>query len=148
MTKREQIRRELELIASQNGGVLNPAEVVRFARDEKTALHSQFTWDDDKAAEAWRLIQASKVIRMCVVIEENQTVEHRVFVSLTQDRTKDGGYRPMTDVMSDDVMRTQLLAQAREELAIFSRKYRRLSELATVFAAIDKAIDQSQVESA
>ena len=49
--KTKEIQDELELIAEAHGGILYPRDVVEFAKDEETALHSQFTWDDSEAAD-------------------------------------------------------------------------------------------------
>jgi prophage tail gpP-like protein len=137
-TLSERIAAELELIAKRGGGVIKPERVVEFARNEKTALHSQFTWDDGEAAEAYRLWQARQVIRVCVrYVGENDDKPTRAYVSLVEDRVE-GGYRPITAVMADAEMRESLLAQAKAEMKRWSAKYRELTELASVFAAIDQ----------
>ncbi len=44
----------------------------------------------------------------------------------------------LSEVLTEESMREQLLADALEELELFRSKYRRLKELAGVFAAIQK----------
>lgn len=127
---------ELEWIERRDG-VIRPEAVVEFARNERTALHSQFTWDDTAAAKAHRLWQARQVIAVRVKIIPQSEKVTRAFVSLPSDRAGGGGYRSIVRVLSDDERRAELLASARDELKTFRRKYQTLSELAGIFAAID-----------
>ena len=57
---------ELERIAKANGGVLRAEDVVESARNERSPLHASFTWDNDEAAERWRLHQARNLIWVSV----------------------------------------------------------------------------------
>lgn len=143
MTKkdRERAYQELQDIAKRHNNLLRPRDVVDFARDENTALHGYFTWDDGEAAEKWRLFQARQVIRVSVdMITPEVPKPARVFVSLIEDRKQtDGGYRFTTDVLSDAEMRAKLLREAKAELDGFRRRYHMLAvELAPVFAGIEK----------
>jgi hypothetical protein len=128
---------ELKRIAKENGGLLKPEIVVREARPRSSPLHSRFTWNDTKAAQEYRLWQARQLIRVVVEVIDGIKGSHEVFVSLTSDR-KASGYRVMTDVLSNAQMRAMMLQDALDELEMFRDKYRRLKELATVFAAIRK----------
>lgn len=138
----DMVKQELEIIRNENGGFLHPAKVVEYARDENTALHECFEWDDTEAAEKYRLAQARAVIRVCVVVEENTSQPVRTYVSLRTDR-KEGGYRAMVDVVNDEVLKERLLADALKELAYFKRKYETLTtvaELGAVFKVIDEVV--------
>ncbi len=138
---------ELNRIRSRNGGVLRPSDVVEFARDESTALHSAFTWDDDEAGQKWRLHEARNLIRVMVTIEDvgGDEMVIRPFISLPSDR-REGGYRAVVDVMGDDVMRAEMLSAALSELRATQKKYRDLQALSKVFAAIDE-VDAKDVPS-
>ena len=135
---------ELKRLAEEHGGTLKPSDVVASARAEESPLHPHFTWDDDAAAEQWRLHQARNLINAVVIAYpagSREPIEHRVFVSLTTDRQKNGeGYRLMVDAMSDEQHRAQLLADAKQDLIGFKSRYRSLTELADVFAAIDQVV--------
>lgn len=135
------IANELKRLADAHGGNLQPKTVVDSARDDESPLHGSFNWDDTSAAEQWRLQQARQLIRAVVTYEKvgsGKSVPCRVFVSLTPDREEDGGgYRLSNSVMSDVDYRRQMLADAMAEMQRFKEKYRRLSELAKVFAAMD-----------
>lgn len=126
---------ELEKIRKRHGGVLNPADVVEFARNERTALHSAFTWDDTEAAREYRLWQARQVIRVCVTVrDEVKGPPIRTYVSLYEDRGENG-YRLLDDVLSDEEMASRLLTQALGELNTWRAKYSQLQKLAPIFAA-------------
>ena len=131
---------ELETIRQHHGGVLKPAEVVQFARNPKTALHAKFVWDNDAAAEAYRIYQARQLIRVTVSMIPSTETNARVFVSLRSDRKNNegGGYRAVVDVLSDEEQQAEMLADALAELNVFRRKYSRLRQLAAIFAAIDE----------
>jgi len=128
---------ELKRIATENDGILQPETVVEEARSKSSPLHSRFTWDNTKAAHEYRIWQARQLIRVVVDVIEGSEGKHEVFVSLTTDR-KDSGYRMVTTVLSDRDMRQQMLRDAMMELEMFQKKYIRLKELASVFAAIKR----------
>lgn len=133
--KADLIIRELKQIAAENDGLLLPEQVVRAARPKTSPLHSRFEWNEGRAAHAYRIWQARQLIRVVVEHIPQSREPTEVFVSLTTDR-KDGGYRIQTEVLSDRQMREQLLADALAELELFREKYRKIRELASVFAAI------------
>ena len=139
-TKRSDILAELEVIAGDSpDGLLRAADVVEYARDQSTALHSCFTWKNSEAAEKWRLFQARNIIRVSVKVLPNQVKPYRAFVSLMGDRQEAaGGYRVTATVLTDEAQRTALLMQAQAELRVLRKKYAELKELAEVFAAIDR----------
>lgn len=127
---------ELQRLAADNGGVLQPCAVVDAARPADSVLHERFTWDDTEAAEQYRLWQARQLIRCSVIMEPRTETTVRAFVSLTSDReTEGGGYRETVRVLARADGRAALLADALAELEVFQRKYAALTELAAVFAA-------------
>ena len=128
---------ELGRLAAENNGVLEPERVVAAASAEASPLHKYFEWSDSKAAAKYRIQQARELIRVVVQYTgpERDSVPCRVFVSLTSDR-REGGYRVMADVLSDEVMRARLLQDALEEMRRFEIKYAKLKELARVIAEI------------
>lgn len=129
--------KELEHIRQTNGGILRATDVVAFARDPETVLHSRFEWDDTKAAEQHRLWQARELIRVVVKTQPTTEDATRVYVSLSDDRRNDGGgYRTLDDVMRSQTMREALLKQAHADMVRFETTYRQLSELASVMAAM------------
>jgi len=134
------IQSELEKVHAKHG-ILRAEDVVKFARNPKTALHKQFVWDDTEAARRYRLVQAREIIRVSVRVEPLVSRPIQAWVSLCDDReAPGGGYRPLCEVMSDDELRAKLLSQALSELRRLQKKYADLKELAPVFAALEEAV--------
>lgn len=120
-------------------GILNAEDVVHEAKPKSSPLHSKFTWDDSVAGKLYRIHQARNLIRVYYdVVQQHDNKEYNVFVSLKEDRYSGGGYRTLVDVMEDTDLRLKLLNDAKQDLAIFRNKYKMLTELASVFEAIDK----------
>lgn len=136
-SKIAKIKKELEIIREQNGGILLPEKVVEYARNKKTALHNHFTWDNDKAADAYRVQQAMHLIRQIkveIITNEktNRVIKVREYVSLPQDRNKDGGYRQINEVYTDDDLRLQFLESVQNEFESFREKLKAVSEAAFI----------------
>lgn len=144
MSKKDQILKELSRLARANRGLVQPSAVVAFARDPKTALHSQFTWDNTVAAEQYRLWQARHLLRVYVTVVPNHHEPVIAHVSLMSDRRADGGYRQIRAVLEDAEMRAELLETAMHELTVFRNRYASLKELCDVFAAIDKVASRKR----
>jgi len=139
MTRKEAVLKELNTITQKHDGMLRPVDVVEFAKNERTVLHSCFTWNNTEAAEQWRIHQARMLIRVTVaVFQDDDETEYRAFVSLKDDRYGHLGYRPMISILGDGDLTEKMLEEALEEMATFKEKYKQLHELVAVFAEIDK----------
>lgn len=116
---------------------LSATELVKVSMPEDAPLHGEFEWDDEIAGQKWRESQASCMIRSIVVtVEDAPQVENiRAYFNLEQGMRE---YIPVHVIMSDDAKRERLLDLAIRELASFRKKYEQLTELAGVFAEIDK----------
>lgn len=134
-------RAEMQALFDANGGTLTPRQVLEFASNPETALHSAFPWDDEVAADLHRINVARALIRRTFVVMEvpGSNEERRVHmaISLPQDRGSKG-YRLMSQALGDPELRDQLIRSALRELANFKKKYEALSELAELFAVIDR----------
>lgn len=132
------ITEELQSIAKKHKGILRAEDVVLFAMDPETALHSQFDWEDTDAAHKWRLHQARNIIRVNVSILPHAEKKFRTYVSLVSDRQQEGGgYRPTVNVLSNAEHRAALVDQAFDDLERWKEKYRELTEFAAVFEAME-----------
>lgn len=134
--EKDKISYELSVLEEQNG-VLKPEHVVEYAKNESTALHHQFTWDDTVAGHQWRLQQARMLIRACVTIIRNdeKEIETRAWVNVVTASGR--GYASVVKVLSEDDLRKQMVDNAYRELSTFRKKYSNLNELTKVFDAID-----------
>lgn len=127
---------ELERIRVHNNGRLESKAVVDASRPKTAPLHPAFEWNDKKAAESWRMEQASHIIRTIeVVVEEvEKKAPTRAFVSVV--RGEDRSYTSIQHAMSDEELRAQIVAQAWAELRAWRQRYAELVEFAELFALI------------
>lgn len=145
LTRTDTVKAELEQIRKKHGGLLQEEDVVSQARNPRSALHDYFIWDDTEAATRYRLIQAQElIVRMTVHLVESSNEPQRMYVSLTSDRDKGGGYRYVMDVLSDKARYARLLADAVAELQAFQRKYDQLKELKPIFREASKLIGKEK----
>lgn len=113
---------------------ITPAEVLEKAKDENSELHRCFEWDDSKAAEKYRLQQARMVINLLVVKTETpEETPVRVF-QITSERNT---YQPSKLFLEQPDEYEALLKRAKGELIAIKNRYHSLSELESVFEAID-----------
>lgn len=130
---------ELERIRVCGNGRLVAAQVVDASRPDDAPLHDHFEWDDQQAAEQFRIDQARYLIRSITVSVETpeQVSQVRAFVSVIRD--EDRSYTSIAHALSDEDLRTQVLQKAWAELEAWRKRYAELIELADMFSAIDQA---------
>ena len=115
-------------------GSLTPKKLVEVSRPKNAPLHSEFEWNNTRAADLWRQQQARMIINSLVVVApETQTVVRKFYNIQSSERS----YETLETIMSDVNKRELLLKSALQELDSFKRKYADLEELAGVFNAID-----------
>ena len=122
-------------------GYISAKSVVDVSRPEKAPLHGCFEWNNDAAAEMWREQQARVMIKniVTVEIEDDKREVAKTFVHVISD-DKSRGYK-LTDVaIHNESDREYVLKTAKRELLAFQEKYRQLTELALVFAAIAEVV--------
>lgn len=112
------------------------AQILDKARDEKTELHKCFDWNDESAAEKWRLHQARNIVCSLVIKEKRDGPAQEVRVFYKTDA--ESGYKPTVLIMQDKDEYRKLLERALAELNSFRAKYKSLTELDGVFYAIDQ----------
>lgn len=130
---------ELARIEKENGS-LTPELVVDESREENAPLHPVFEWDDKKAAEHYRVMQAGSLIRnVTVKIEEAPRMEPtRAFVNVAPVGQRKGIFVSIKSAMDDEESRETVLARALAELEKVKEKYKDLHELAGIFSEIDR----------
>lgn len=130
---------ELERIRTWNNGRLEPKAVVDASRDPGAPLHSAFEWNDKRAALAWRMDQASTMIRHIAVMVDKggEAAPVRAFVSVM--REDDRSYTSIGHALSDQELRLQVVAAAWAELEAWRKRHAELIELTRIFAVIDQA---------
>lgn len=139
---------EVQQIASRNDGLATPRLVVAAARPKRALLHDEFTWDDTKAAESWRVQEARRLLNHLVIVEVTGGVEREVapaFVSVAvggDDESPTRGYVSVDAVLGDPELRQQAVFEALRGLEAWKRRYKHLSELKLIFKAVDQVFGQ------
>ena len=126
---------DAQKVAEEIGfGDFTPMEVLEKAKDETTELHKCFEWNDSIAAEKYRLEQAKNIIRMLVY--EKETKEQAVVRYYAKTETKHV-YKPTKQFLVQEDEYQGLLRRALAELEAFKNKYHTLTELESIFEAME-----------
>lgn len=114
---------------------ITPEQVLEKARNDKNSeLHKCFEWNDGIAAEKYRLIQARKIIINLAYVPKEKTDEPVRCFQITREKSM---YMPTKQFLVNNDEYQDLLKRAKVELESFKRRYATLSELETVFEAIE-----------
>ena len=133
----------MEEIEEHHGSVTSEL-FLEASRSEDSPTHGVFEWDDNAAAEKYRLHQASRTIcAIRVIVKETQDFPipkkpQRAFVNIVEDDCKKAQYMNVSDAFANEDTRMAVLTRAMRELKSFQEKYSSLTELAEVFEAIDR----------
>lgn len=116
---------------------LSPETLLDASRDAAAPLHNEFEWDDEVAAEKYRLRQARAIIQniVCTTVHGEEEITERAFVSVRPNPVS--AYVSLQSALSNDEWKEHLLKTATDELKAFRVKYGRISQLAGVIEAID-----------
>lgn len=139
-----EISKALEQIAKANGGVLKPEVVVRIAEDEKNILHSMFEWNESKAAAAYRIDQARRLIRSVnVVIKTTKTTVETVgYVRQPEAKSSEQGYVQTTSLLQNkDRCRAVLVAELERVVSVLCRA-RALAKVFGLGQELETALDR------
>lgn len=136
--------RALQVMREDGKPHLYPRTIVDWARKNPTsALHGEFQWDDEVAADEFRLNQARQLIaRIVIYIEQpkGEPVEYREWVSVPTNGERDG-YTPTVDALKDPVERRRLIVRLLRGALGQTNNYP-LPELAKWRQATERLIDQ------
>jgi len=102
--------------------------VLAYARKNKNSeLHKCFEWDDEKAGEKYRLIQATNIISsISVVIEEEPIKKQKIYFSIKSDEKEGRKFKNIKDILEDDEDYKALLNKARKEFETCKDNYDKL----------------------
>ena len=120
------------------GDEFTPDEIVEKAKNSATELHKCFEWDNDVAAEKYRLHQARMITSNLVFLKESDAEEEQpVLVRVYNKTEQTGGYKPPERVFTQADEYEKLLKRATAELHQFKVKYSMLKELDYILSLID-----------
>lgn len=121
-----------EKLAEENR--LTARDLLDESRPEDAPLHKSFEWDDDVAAEKYREQQARHIIN-CLIVTHEDAEPTRAFFNI---KVEEPNYEHIDTIMVSADKREDLFNIALRELIAFKRKYKSLSQLASVIKAIDE----------
>lgn len=125
-------------------------QILDMARNEDTEIHKLIEWDDDVAAEKYRLEQVRHIQRDLQVVEiglnkKQPSKKLEVPVRMFYNLNGETGYRPTPVIIQNEDLHKKLLRTARLELESFMRKYTILSELHPLIEEIEKKIVELKI---
>lgn len=134
-----------ELVALyRKDGHLTPAMVVEWANTHPdSALHAEFEWDDQLAANEWRLAQARRLVAAVKVrIVEHPAVATRAFVSIQAGDSR--RYVMADQAANDEAVRAETVRRLNAQLGQLMNKLRRFEEFAEIVRTWDATVEDGQ----
>jgi ADP-dependent phosphofructokinase/glucokinase len=124
--EKEVVASELKRIVERDG-VLTPKNVVDEARDTNSPIHDLFDWNDETAGEKYRIWQARQLIVTVKVEFNDKQVD--AYYNIRAEVVPQQGYYSLDQVISDEAIYQDVLAQAIKELKYWHDKYKEIKEL-------------------
>lgn len=121
------------------GEEATPQQILDKGRDESTELHKCFEWDDNEAAEKYRLYQARLVVRHLVFVrteEQKQEKAPEIRVFHKTEMSEGSGYKPLVRIVKNEDEYQNMLKLAYAELHAIKVKYQNLQELDYILSLI------------
>lgn len=133
----EEVRiQELKRINERDGEV-RASVVVKESKPKKAPLHNEFEWDDQKAADEYRLSQARRLIRITVHRSDDGVKSRYVHVPVTliNEPTatiteREGSYKPIRVVIQNENDYELALNQLQVQVNSINRTIREMQRLA------------------
>lgn len=131
----------INTIIEGNNGQIDPEDIVEKAKRKNSPLNDFFEWDDEKAANNYRVDQARYLLRSIEVVilrgdtEMNVRAFHNVKI-VREDDIKQT-FANIEEILSKDELYQQILGQAIKQLESWKNKYSQYKELKGVFDAIE-----------
>lgn len=120
LPSRKLVRKELEKLADKKG-ILKAKTVVVSAKTNPI-LRPYFTWDNNKAADKWRLQEAHNLIKSFYVVvsdTNNGPIKMAEFIHVRMDKE---GYRSLNSIISTPSLRSSYASELRAEIKALGDK--------------------------
>lgn len=132
--------KEVQRLMNERGG-LSAHVVLDEARKKRSPLHDHFEWDNDIAAEKFRLEQAKYLLRAVVVEVEvdNKPTFIRAFHAVKDNEDDEfKTYYPLKTILSDEDKRQQVIEYALSEMEGWRTRYHQYSQLQPIITSYEK----------
>ena len=136
------IGKAFEDIARKHENQLRAHDVLEEARRRNSPLHRHFIWDNDKAAEAYRLDQARALIRSVKVIkgEEINQESARAYHSI-QDNGR--SYRSHDEIQNSISLQLSLYLAALRDLKAWEKRYHSIADVCQLVGVARERLEQT-----
>ncbi len=121
--------KEMERIRKQHGALTAPF-LLDEAREKDNPLHEEFTWDNRKAAEQFRLGEARTLIRAIITVESADAPECNSYTLVSGDAAETTDYKPSEVVVQSPDMFADAIGRLSGELESARKSVRDLEQLA------------------
>lgn len=152
---KEAVQIEAQKLFDANGEV-KPSELLDSARPKDSPAHNAFEWNNTKAGQEFRLIQARNWLRVVVIRTESEAPERLVHVPRvvsSGEESKEGSYKPATALIHNideferalnaAMQRLNAARQSVEELRNVAEKSDK-PERAAMVSQVSRALDIMQ----
>lgn len=139
---------ELKVIEEIHGEI-TPNLLLESAKNKKSVLHDYFDWDNDAAANKWRLRQASKLLGNIEVrvIQDNEPKIIRAFVKGSISAFDENKYSYKSISLSDETQKKNAQTVALMNLRSVVKRISIYPEYKKASVFINKAIEELSKES-
>jgi hypothetical protein len=136
-----------EKIEDRDGAVTRDA-LLEEAKDPDSPIHGLLEWNNDIAANNWRLDTCRKIITdlRVVVNVEGPDEEPKVLSAYVQiereDTTHKAIYANVVDALTDEESRASILKRMYRDMQSFVDRYKLYDEASAVIAAIEDSLKE------
>lgn len=131
-------------------GTLTPQLIIQDAKNPDHPLHNRFEWNNTKAAQQYRELQAAQLIRTIkITYQDTPQRQVRAFINIqpTGDEldTK-GHYQPVDIALRNELTRKRIFETMKRDWLTFKAKYSHMTEYADLLRAEANGEDIEQLE--
>lgn len=123
-------------------GTNSPQALVEAARPKNSEIHDYFEWDNDAAADKYRLYQARNILLSITI--ETEAGDVRAFHNISLGSPNDRMYYSFDKAVSDVNLWNEIIQSALREAQQWQKKYRVYKELALISEAIEQTTERIQ----
>lgn len=122
------------------GDEVKPKQIAGYAEEHpESELHKCFTWDNDIAADKYRLFEARQIqcnLKITYTKDDSESKPQMIRAFFRTDTKPESGYKQTVNILRNENEYQGMLLVAKNELKSFERKYAMLTELEDIFKLI------------
>lgn len=144
----EEVQEALDRIAKDDpDGLIQPEAVVEAAQDPKSPLHRYFDWDEETAAQKYRLAQARALIVRCGITRVDDGPRQVNVVIRRGTPNERRGYIPVARAVHDPDLYEQIVYDARRAIVSWRNRLSAFEAAHGIVADLDQALGQMSTPS-